>query len=138
MALYPAPGNQQQSGPNILGGQYYIPQQQPVINPETIKKLQEFMAQADSKSKENAFLKTVQDAIDKRRIFRKRIAAVTGGVIGFLTAPLMAIGVVRLWKAFGIPEYPAGIGSLVICVGLMFASVAAIVQASDKGFYEKW
>ena len=120
------------------GTGYTGQQTQTTIDANSLKVMQEFLEQREKEAKGNAFLKTVQDAIDKRRIFRKRIAAVTGGVIGFLTAPLMAIGVFRLWKAFGIPEDPAGFGSLVICVGLMFASGLAIAQASCKGFYEKW
>lgn len=107
------------------------------------KKLADIQAMLNARKqeapkKESKFLDQVQSAIDRQRIFRKRVAALVGGPVAMAVAPVIGMELYRWWRYVGIDPVAAGFASFVFAGGAMVISGIFIVSALDKDLHRNW
>ncbi len=107
------------------------------------KKLAEIQAMLDARKeeppkKESQFLDQVQSAIDRRRIFRKRAAALVASPIALAIAPVIGMELYKWWRYVGIDQAIAGVAATLFGAGLMVVAAVFIVAALDKDMHKSW
>lgn len=124
-----------------LGGQQVDPAWQAAYMAKLAQLQQQLLNNkpaAEPPKRESKFLDQVQSAIDRQRIFRKRVAALVGGPVMIATAPVIGAELFRWWRWSGVDQYLCGFAGTVVGVGLMAVGATFIVGALLEPYYKNW